>query len=195
MLYLPQITEHGSNSSFKPFACTKKTSGRYRGPSRGPRRGVPGSKRPFHRGEMSKGKAKGQENMHSSLLSSQENERLVELLGRRCMVSEVTLIRRPIIDGAFCPREDVLWIYSKSSWYKRETPERRDMVQRSQMRLELFLLMSVKPKLKIRLSFSSLSVCKIYVDETVYTTLKSVTVYAIQADVFKRMFHLGKFTL
>lgn len=39
-------------------------------------------------GEMSKGKSKGQENVLSSLLSIQENERLVDLLGRRCVVSE-----------------------------------------------------------------------------------------------------------
>ncbi|RXN29412.1 sodium-coupled neutral amino acid transporter 3-like protein [Labeo rohita] len=36
-------------------------------------------------GKMSKGKVKGQENVQSSLLSSQENERLLELLGRRCV--------------------------------------------------------------------------------------------------------------
>uniref|UniRef100_A0A8C2BBS6 Uncharacterized protein n=1 Tax=Cyprinus carpio TaxID=7962 RepID=A0A8C2BBS6_CYPCA len=46
-----------------------------------------------------RGKAKGQENVTSSLLSSQENERLLELLGRRCVVSEDTLIKRPIADG------------------------------------------------------------------------------------------------
>lgn len=84
--------EHGSNGSSKSFACPKKDSDRYCWPSRGPRRGVPGSECPFEQGEMSKGKTKGQENMPSSLLSSQENERLLELLGRRCVVSEVTLI-------------------------------------------------------------------------------------------------------
>lgn len=96
--------EHGSNSSFESFACLKKDSSRYCGPSRGPRRGVPGSECPFHQGEMSKGKTKGLENMPSSLLSSQENDRLLELLGRRCVVSEVTLIRRPIIDGHSVPQ-------------------------------------------------------------------------------------------
>lgn len=83
-----------------------------------------------------------QENMYSSLLSSQENERLLELLGRRCVVSEVTLIRRPIMDGHSVPRR-MFWGY-KSIRYKRETPERTDMVQKSQLRLELLLLMSVK---------------------------------------------------
>ncbi len=43
VLHLRQITEHGSNSSFEPFACSKKASGRYCGLSKGPRRGVPKS--------------------------------------------------------------------------------------------------------------------------------------------------------
>lgn len=124
VLHLHQITEHGSNSSFKPFACSKKASGRYCGPSRGPRCGVPRSEWcPFHQGKMSKGKVKGQENVQSSLLSSQENERLLELLGRRCVVSEVTLIRRPIIDGHSVPQR-LFWGY-QSVRYNRETPERR----------------------------------------------------------------------
>lgn len=142
VLHLHQITEHGSNSSFEPFACSKKASGRYCGLSKGPRRGVPKSECPLHQGEMSRGKDKVQENMPSSLLSSQENERMLELLGRRCVVSEVTLIRRPIMDGHSVPRR-IFWGY-KSIRYKRETPERTDMVQKSQMRLELLLLMSVK---------------------------------------------------
>jgi len=41
----------------------------------------------------------------SSLLSSQENECLLELLGRRCVVSEVTLIWGPI-RWTFCPTKD-----------------------------------------------------------------------------------------
>jgi len=96
--------EHGSNGSSESFAYPKKYSDRYCGPSRGPRRGVPGSECPFDQGEMSKGKTKGQENMPSSLLSSQENECLLELLGRRCVVSEVTLISGPIKDGHSVPQ-------------------------------------------------------------------------------------------
>ncbi len=83
-----------------------------------------------------------QESVPSSLLSSQENERLLELLGRRCVVSEVTLIRRPILDGHSLPQR-MFWGYKRIR-YKRETCERTDMVQKSQMRLELLLLISVK---------------------------------------------------
>ncbi|MCJ8734962.1 hypothetical protein PDJAM_G00241520 [Pangasius djambal] len=42
---------------------------------------------------MSKGKAKGQENVPSSLLSIQENERLVDLLGRRCVTLATAVVQ------------------------------------------------------------------------------------------------------
>lgn len=86
-----QLTEHGSDGSFETKSVPKNATldrccGRC---DQGPRCGVPGSEGPSER-EMSKGKAKGQENVHSSLLSNQENERLDVLLGRRCVVSENT---------------------------------------------------------------------------------------------------------
>ncbi|KAM9475267.1 WASP actin nucleation promoting factor b [Clarias gariepinus] len=42
---------------------------------------------------MSKGKSKGQENVPSSLLSIQENERLVDLLGRRCVALATAVVQ------------------------------------------------------------------------------------------------------
>ncbi|NP_956232.1 WASP actin nucleation promoting factor b [Danio rerio] len=42
---------------------------------------------------MSKGKSKGQENVSSSLLSSLENERLQELLGRRCVAMATAVVQ------------------------------------------------------------------------------------------------------
>lgn len=93
VLHLHQLTEHGSDGSFETTSVQKtpkNTSDGHCGRcEHGPRCGVPGSEGTFE-GEMSKGKTKGQENVTSSLLSNQENERLVELLGRRCVVRENT---------------------------------------------------------------------------------------------------------
>lgn len=185
VLHLHQITEHGSNSSFEPFACSKKASGWYCGLSKGPRRGVPKSECPLHQGEMSRGKAKVQENMYSSLLSSQENERLLELLGRRCVVSEVTLIRRPIMDGHSVPRR-MFWGY-KSIRYKRETPERTDMVRSHSWDWSCCCWYQLK--VKVRLSFSSCFVVCVRNEkdeENAYKTClgQPVTEHAVKANVF-----------